>query len=345
MRPTTTLTLLLVVAGCGDGLVGGTYKPPYFSITAKINSALSDPQFAKLPDNTQVAILWWTSFNSGSAYAQQLVHSSLDRRLAAVRLDVTDLPKGAAVLPVSPELRGFGVDPRMHWSSGTLVVYVDNNKNGKLDIDPYDGKNSFDRVLAANPDVYVDDLLAGSPAPSIFTGIVPTRPGFSLVQEPPQANPPLGTCDFIDDRDQHETLQCAAVRNGDPVVLDPTALVPLTLSDDPDGKLSRYACASFWGPGEHPDWALLPAEEICGRPDCKSCVLGYNCPPDVPPPGQEVCCNADQTAYFYKTCWDEPTLCNTTFCHYGHGARSPKDPIPDYWPTCTCTLPDCTCPL
>jgi hypothetical protein len=120
--------------------------------------------------------------------------------------------------------------------------------------------------------------------------------------------------------------------------------VDLTLHDDTDKRLARYACASFWGAGEHPDYSVVPLDEIIDSPTAKYC-RGYLCLPDVPPPGQMVCCNEDNTAYFYKTCWDDKTMCGTTFCHYGHGARQATDPIPDYWPTCTCQLPKCTCPI
>jgi hypothetical protein len=318
----------IVVAGCGDPLVDGNYKPPYFSIIAQITSKLSEAQRAKLPDTPPVAILWWSNSNSGPAYASQVVNTKLG--LIEDKLDITSLPEGPAVWGITPGLAASGVDPTLHYAFGTIVVYVDGNGNKQLDLVDDASQRSPDTIYAASDYFAVFDLTAGEPAPSQFLGTLPISSGFSLIQLPRREPPRIGSCDEFDARDRYIYHLCDSAPRGFTIPLPSTATIPLTLVDD--ASLQRYACSSFLGLRAYPDW-WGHDDEICDSPSCKYC-RGDTCPPDLPPAGMKVDCNADQTAYSFEVCWDDASLCNTTFCHYGHGARLAGLPIPSWWPTC-----------
>jgi hypothetical protein len=316
--------VLLLVGGCGTPLATGEFKPPYVTLSGRIESMV-----ATLPDQVRVALLWQYLGNGGYATFTTRDLSIQSQFPARFRFDVTTLPQ-------PPVIRGVpagvfpptDVDPTTRWAIGTLVIYGDNG-NGVFDIAPAIGQ-SPDRVLAVNEDLDFFYLAQGRPAASSFVGIVPVAPGFSLVREPPRRDPLPGECGQFTPQG-HLTELCDAMTDTAPQPLDPAATeIDLTLVDD--ALLERYACSSYWGPpAEHPDWSRAQSGEICDGPSCKYC-RGYNCALDVPPTGTAVRCNGDGTAYVFKTCVDEPTLCGTRFCHFGHGERQLGDPIPAGWP-------------
>ncbi|MDB4968726.1 MAG: hypothetical protein JWN44_4415, partial [Myxococcales bacterium] len=129
--------------------------------------------------------------------------------------------------------------------------------------------------------------------------------------------------------DGHFTRLCSKQTDALPAALDAANPVELTLSDDP--LLERFACNQFWGPLEYADWARGSATDICDGGACRYCQ-GYQCPLDVPPAGVVPRCSPDGASYVYKTCVDDAALCDTRFCHFGHGERAIADPAPAGWP-------------
>jgi hypothetical protein len=315
------LVLVLALAGCGDPLVGGAFAPPYFTFTA----IASAPMGVTLPKNINIALLWYSDNGDGQSYATEVVTFSGEHFPIEWLLDVHALPPMSSIHGIVPI---DNLDPTMRFADGTLVAYADNNGNGKLDIDPTDGTRSPDVVLAAATQLDFFYLAAGRPAPPPFVGIVPVAPAFSLVSEPPRVDPDIGECDEFN-ANGHLSSLCEQVANGTPSSIPLPATIDFPVTADP--SLRRYACASFWGPNEYPDWLLAQPSEIGDGPQYKFC-RGYNCPLDVPPPGVTVECNAAGTAYRYKNCSNDATRCGTTFCHYGHGARLPGSAIPAGWP-------------
>jgi hypothetical protein len=311
----------LAVAGCGDPLVKGTFEPTYFTINATLNSKIEP-----LPDNIQVALMWWNAIGPGFAYATELLSLSSTKALRYT-LELHLQPQPSAVFDVSSGLIPAGVDPKMRFAQAMLVAYADMNGDHKLDISD-DGSPSPDKVLGATESVTIFDLVSGAPAPARFAGIVPIVDGFSMVNMAPMADPDFGACDAFTPKG-HLSWPCQQTSHVLNTPLPATSTVELEIKDDP--RLQRYTCGSFWGPSEFPDWDKVPASEICDSPSCPFCS-GYTCSLDLPPPGVTVDCKPDGTAYRYKICSDDPARCGTTFCHYGHGERQLGDPIPAGWP-------------
>jgi hypothetical protein len=160
-------------------------------------------------------------------------------------------------------------------------------------------------------------------------GIFPTTPGFSLVREAPRRMPDPGECGRFTAQG-HVTDLCSAMEIGLPTALDATS--PIALSLTGEASLAGFACSTFWGALEYPDWWLANAGDICDGGACKFC-RGYQCPPDLPPARVDYFrCSADNTSYVYKTCVSDAALCDTRFCHFGHGERAAADPPPANWP-------------
>jgi hypothetical protein len=316
----------LVAGGCGDPLAGGGYRPAYVTIRGHLTS------MAAWSGDTYVALLWRNTNGGGFTYTAQQVQ---------VRPELTTFSLDLAALPPPDSMQAFpqtgdeftGIDPKMRWAAGTLVVYADDG-NGKLDFVNHLGDANGDRILAAadgflsTPDLRILYLASGEPADkTLWAGEYPVTPGFSLAHEGPRVDPAPGDCGGFDSKG-HWADECEAGANlGEPLSFDDI----VELTEVEDDSLQRYACRSFWGPFDFADWWLLPADEIGDGPEHASCY-GYQCLPDLPPPGVPVTCNADQTAYVYKTCFVKDDLCGTRFCHFGHGERQADAPVPDGWP-------------
>ncbi|MGZ3440255.1 MAG: hypothetical protein ACXVDD_12100, partial [Polyangia bacterium] len=156
----------------------------------------------------------------------------------------------------------------------------------------------------------------------------PVTTGFSLVRSPPPRDPLPGECGSFDAFGHYSAL-CPNV-DVLPTLADPATLdEPLTLVDSSD--LQKFTCASFWGPGDFPDWDRAGPGEICDGGGCKYC-RGYQCPLDLPAAGDPLTCSSDKLSYVFKHCIEESTLCGTRFCHFGHGERLAADPPPAGWP-------------
>src|SRR5262249_23602576 len=81
------------------------------------------------------------------------------------QIDVAELPPADAMNQVEPEkaARG-GIDPRMRFALGTILVYEDKNGNGMLDLVPL-GENAVDHVLGVPEDIMVF-YIEGPPPPA-----------------------------------------------------------------------------------------------------------------------------------------------------------------------------------
>lgn len=315
------LALLALVAGCGKPLATGGYKPPYVTLHGEIASTLTTT-----PAHVLVALLWQND-GAGANYAVQLLSVS-PQFPVRFSVDVDELPPPSVMHAIAPaDARALGIDPAMRFAFGTLIVFADDG-DGKFDIVDPSRMTSPDRVLAAASDLDVFYLGRGAPAPSELVGIVPTAPGFSFVSEPSQRDPLPGECGKFTSRG-HLTSLCEPQPASLPQPFDAASTIALTLVDDP--LLQRYGCATFLGPLDYADWRKPGAGSVCDGGACPFCQ-GYQCPLDLPPAGVRASCNADGTAYVYKTCSDDPSLCGTRFCHYGHGERQATDPIPAGWP-------------
>jgi hypothetical protein len=311
---------LLALGGCGDPLADGSFSPAYVSLSAQLSAHTS------ATTKLNVALRWENDTSDRASFYEELVTVRLD--FPWLKLDVVKLPPSSAIHAVPAGASFAGIDNAMQWAKGTLIVYSDDNGDGQLDLVDANGGPSLDRVLAAVDDVAVFYLAAGAPADVSWAGAYPVARGFSLARRGSDSLPMPGDCGGFD-AFGHWSRRCTAVTSpGAP--LDIATPIALMLVDDP--ALQRYACAEFWGGLEYPDW-YRAADQPCITARCP--CSGYQCPLDVPPAGTPVVCNSDGTAYVYKTCADDASLCGTRFCHYGHGERRPTDPVPAGWPSCS----------
>jgi hypothetical protein len=316
------LGLVAATAAACDPIATGSFKPPFVTIAGVIDGSTA----AATPQKVRVALLWQNDQTPGQNYADQLV-DVLAKFPAAFSVDVTLRPQAQVIDSLLPATAaGLGVDPAMRWSVATLVVYEDDG-NGRLDVV---GPNELspDRVLAAATNFDVWSLSAGKPAPPAFIGIFPVVPAFSLVAEPPPRDPRPGECGRFTTQGHFNDL-CGPQFDTDPQLLDAASFEEhLTLVDDP--RLQGYTCNAFLGPGEFADFDQDPTN-VCDGGACRFC-RGFQCPLDLPGPGDPVTCSPDNLSYVYKHCSDDPSLCNTRFCHFGHGELQAGDPVPAGWP-------------
>ncbi len=311
----------VAVAAC-DPLATGSFRPPYVTIAGSIDGSSA----AATPSDVRVALLWQNDHTGDSNFAVQLAEV-LAQFPAAFTVDITALPPADVIdsLPPDSSATATGLDPSMRWSVGTLVVYADDGDQ-KLTIVGANDPPSPDRVLAATTDLDLFWLLAGRPAPADLLGLLPVSAGFSLVHEPPQRDPLPGECGYFTAQGHFSDL-CGPTAQPEPIDL-PSFTEHLTLADDP--RLQGFTCSTFWGALEYPDYLLDPTN-VCDGGACKFC-RGYQCPPDLPPPGVTPVCAPDKLSYVYKSCVDDAALCGTRVCHYGHGERMAADPAPPDWP-------------
>jgi len=324
VKRTLVVCLLSLTAAC-DPLATGSFRPAYLTINGVIDGSTA----VEMPPKVHVALLWQNDSTPGSNYGQQFV-DVLPQFPAAFSVDVNLPPNSQVVDRLQPSMAlGIGVDPAMSWASGTLVVYADENENGKLDMVGPNDPPSPDRVLGATTDLDVWALMSGKPAAADLVGIFPVANGFSLVYEPPRRDPEPGECGGFD-ANGHRSDLCPTVF-AQPSPQDPSTLVEhLTLADDP--TLRGFSCNTYWGQGEYPDWLQTNGHDVCDGGVCRFCQ-GYQCPLDLPQsPSDWVKCSDDKLSYVYKHCKPDSSLCGTIICHFGHGELQASDPVPAGWP-------------
>lgn len=310
--------LALGAAAC-DSLATGDFRPPYFSFDAHISSTLP-PSSA-----VSIAVLWIDESSMRQSFDEQTLE--VMPGVVKTTLQITQKPPASVLQTLRPDQAALlGLDSALQFAVGTVVAYLDNNGNRKLD--------ATDQVVGAASDIDLMYLAQGTPAPATLIGIIPTVPAFSAVREPMLPDlPDPGQCGSFDANGHYEK-PCQPT-GPLPTLLAATDVVPLTLGSDGD---QRWSCPSFLGPHFYADWSLGDASDICDGGVCPYCK-GYQCPLDLPPADVSdpslrflKACSADGLAYTYRTCHDEPSLCGTTICHYGHGERLAGDPAPAGWP-------------
>jgi hypothetical protein len=308
------LACALLFAGCGRGLAGAGYVTPFGTISGTL--AISP---GATIGNPQIALLWLSYGTDGAGQVSQALSVGVDS-LARFDANVDTLPPPSTIYEVPDGSMGF--------AQGALVAYDDVDGDGRLDIGTPDAP-SRDRVLGRSYDTRVFFLGHGQPLP-VSTGFGPAQRGLSLVHFQ-QRDPQPGACASISGGQITEVGCMFDLVNPAPLALPGD--VTVEVRDDP--ALQGYACDRFWGSEEWPDffsawnkWSPL-ASQLCNGPGCD--CTGTGCALDLPPPGVSVTCNSDGTAYVYKTCVADPSLCGTRFCHYGHGERAPGT-IPSGWP-------------
>lgn len=311
--------LALASAGC-DSLATGAYRPSYFTIAGGFDTTLTTPSDVRL------AILWFDDHSTRTNFAEQPVE--VQTGVTTFKIQLTELPPPSVLHSLPPDqATQFGLDPAMRWADGTIVAYVDGDGDGRLDVAATTGA-SPDRIVGAASDLDVLYLASGQPAPPELIGLFPVTPGFSLVREPPPPSLPTpGQCGRFTQQGHFSDL-CQPLAPSLPTALTPAEAITLTLVDDAD---QRYACASFWGPLEYPDWLRAAPDQICDGGACPFC-RGYQCPLELPMAGDAVACAPDGLSYTFKRCMSDAALCDTTFCHFGHGERLAADPAPAGWP-------------
>ncbi len=145
------------------------------------------------------------------------------------------------------------------------------------------------------------------------------------------ADPQPGDCDFIDANGDLELLACSAGPTGNSTVL--AAGTPIMIALAPSAQYEKYACDTYLGDGEWPDFQAGTASGCTSTTYVAGCdCSGTDCPLDLPPAGMSVTCSADKTSYVYKTRPDDAALCGTTVCHFGTGAVLPGQTPPANWP-------------
>jgi hypothetical protein len=313
MRSRSALAAALLLAvGCGRGLATPAYDQPF----GTIHGTLSIPP-AMATGNLRIALVW-LGFGNGAGQVEQAVSVSTDS-LTTFRIDVSALPPPSTL---------WGTPDRAY-AQGAIVAYDDADGDGRLDIEP-PGVASRDRVLGRSYDTRIFFLGSGPPAP-VSTGFEPAARGLSLVHFQQRAPAP-GSCAHEENGAIVEDPCMFELVDPSPIALPGDIVVELR--DDP--HLGGYACQYFWGSEDWPDWfgqwnQTSPLEAtLCRGAGC-DCV-GSNCALDLPTPGAAVTCAADGTSYTYVTCVDDPDLCGTRFCHYGHGERRAQDPPAANWP-------------
>ena len=316
-------------SGCGADRPAGP-RPP----AARIRGTLTARTRPTAP--LHVALVWLgVSLDRGAFQVAQDV-AVRDSLPATYELDLDVSPPAEAIDGfLTDEARqdaaAAGLDPDLAWAQGVVLVYEDGNGNGQLDlVGP--GETSPDHVVGKAEGVTVWFVGQGTPAPLDYLGALPVAGAVSVTRAP-LVDPPLGACAY-DDAQGHYDFPCSQAYAPDRALLPLPATVDIEMTSDP--HLDHYSCRSFWGSDEWPDWASdwnqwSPlATGLCSGPGCD--CDGYACPLDLPPAGVEVRCNAEGTAYAYKTCVEDPDVCGTRFCHYGHGERAALAPPPDGWP-------------
>jgi hypothetical protein len=313
MRSSAVLVLALaVVAGCGNGLAVNNYTTPF----GTIRGTLAIPPGWQV-GNLHIALVW-LGFGGGAGQVAQAVSVEADS-LTTFRIDVTTLPPPSTIWQTTD----------MSFSQGAIVAYDDVDGDGRLDVvaPPYESR---DRVIGKSYDTRVFFLAEGNPD-AVSTGFAPARRGLSLAHFDQQPPAPAGCAHdesgaLVEDRCMFDLA--------DPRTLDLPGGITVEVRDDP--HLQGYACSNFWGSEDWPDWfsewnRASPLEaQLCSGDGCD--CIGVGCALDLPKPGVPVWCASDGTSYTYTTCVDDPRLCGTRFCHYGHGERHAGDASPAGWP-------------
>ncbi len=246
------------------------------------------------PSQVRVALVWKHRDPEGN-----LLRSAQELAVEAqfpvrFRLDINSLPPTESMNQRKTADGQF--DPNWRYATATLIVYEDADGNGVLDLLSSDVEPTVDRVLGA-PEHLSVFYVEGS---AVQRGGPGAQLGFNLRREPLLADPAPGDS------------QCAQVPVGSQEYLPLSTEIPVALTAAPE--LSREMCA------------------VMGPTSTDGGCTGPTCPSTSIPPGTQVTCSSDQTAFVYKVCQSAGGLCGSVSCQYVCGRRLPSDPIPPDWP-------------
>jgi hypothetical protein len=207
---------------------------------------------------------------------------------------------------------------------GTVVAYLDENHNGKLDLVPDNATAYVDQIVAASPEMSLvyfqgpipDDL--GFDAPRVDSAGHRPKDGYNLLDVPVcNVGPLLETslaCPF----------PAPAVDAGpcEPIAwLGMDATYPLTIDSSP--AVASLMCLTQGGP-QAPGSASGPAGPF--DPAVQ--------PAQYPTPGDpNLCCDPDGSQYFYLTCMEvSQGLCKGTVESCTAAGYARPTPAPAAWP-------------
>jgi hypothetical protein len=305
MRRTVTFLMATAMAACGSA-AGEGYAPPYLTLHGTITTTGA----VTTPSTVRVALVWKLDAQSGaSASSSFRAVQELDVRAefpVSFSIDVRALPPVEAMRQAGKGAPLPGIANA--YAIGTLVVYEDANRNGKLDLLPADAPASGDRILGAPTGLEIIYLEGGGipKNPDALPGdedVLDHDPGFNLIFEPAR-----------------EPIEPGCTACGGPV--GPWTKLPLrgdlqiALTADP--RLARALCA---------DTGYVSASAQSG---CQPCI-GDACASCAIPSGAAVRCSADKTAFVVSTCASS-SVCAALTCETVSGRRDAGLPAPAGWP-------------
>ena len=267
----------LALAAC-SGSAGPSDGQPYATLQGTVSSSLTD-----LAGPSRAAVIWEAASGDQVRVTQDIAVGGTFP--ASFTLPLTALPPEAALQTA---------DDGTPFSIGTVVVYEDDNGNGKLDLVSLD-QPATDRILGTLPNEVLFYIQGTPPPPSAFDG-VQLATGFNLVALPVYEPSPDASCE----------PGCMPVETHDFEIVPLTTALTIELTGSP--ALASLLCGTDQGQGGSGSVA-----------------------PSLPPAGATVTCSADGTAYEYTLCPVPATPCSTETCQSGWGAIG-KGPTTTSWP-------------
>jgi hypothetical protein len=224
---------------------------------------------------------------------------------------VTEAGTGQAVMllgaPASTD-----VPPR--YAIGTVVAYLDQNHNGKLDLVPDNATAYVDRILAANQEltieyfegpIHITDNLGHS-----------AKDGYNLLKVPLcdlELSPTRVACPFVRPVSDGCFPQWLGMDAPYPLTIDSSPAVASLMCQD----IEPAGPSSGSGPGGPFDPSVQPAQ--------------YPAPSDP-----DLCCDPDGSQYFYLTCMNmSQGLCKGTQYSCTAVGYARPTPSPPGWPCAT----------
>ena len=199
---------------------------------------------------------------------------------------------------------------------GTVVAYVDQNGNGKLDLVPDGASGYVDKILATNEDELVIYLQGSIPSAAADpSGRMPTE-GYNLYQR----------CDVMLPSSPAPGSICAedagAPQGSCPATQWQAPSTKITLSVSTDPQVSSIMCLSNASSGSSSQGAS-PGVPMTGQP------AQYPLPCD---PALQ-CTAPDGSSYTYTSCQTiSQGLCEGTSTSCTSVAYARPDPVPSAWP-------------
>ncbi|HET6282818.1 MAG TPA: hypothetical protein VFH73_17775 [Polyangia bacterium] len=285
------LMLSLLAGGCGNG-AGSDYNTSYATLHGTITASSVDTT-----SDVRVALVWeHINAQPGATSLKSTQELGLRATFPTnFLMDINKLPPAESLTRMDPTLAAqSGIDPNLRVAAGTLVVYEDTNRNGKLDLLPVDTKSTIDRVLGV-PQGLTVLYVEGTPPPAgsrgYFSGVTLQR-GFNLLQESGwQQTKPI-----------------------DPTAATPWTVLPLStaisISLTAAPQLSHYVCQK--DPGlinqclvTPPSDPSIPTPTL--PPNCGTAPAAGSTPAPAPGTGGGAPAPGDLTPPCCKTTGDDPT--------------------------------------